>query len=125
VQIIRSAESRRTATPAAVMTTLASPEQGGAANPIWRVDATAGTAGPMHVIDAEQVWAVLDGAVTVQVAEDTATLEAGDAIVIPADAPRRLTPGEQGFAAVVTGPAGMRAYMPAEPDKKLDIAWAA
>ena len=123
--IIRSAESRRTATAAAVMTTLASPEQGGAANPLWRVDAPARTAGPMHVIDAEQVWTILDGAVTVQVAEDTATLEAGDTIVIPADAPRRLTPGEHGFAAVVTGPAGMRAYMPAEPDKKLDIAWAA
>jgi quercetin dioxygenase-like cupin family protein len=125
VPIIRSAESRRTATPAAVMTTLASPQQGGAAHPIWRVDAPAGTPGPMHAIDAEQVWTILDGAVTVQVAEDTATLAAGDTIVIPADQPRRLTPGELGFAAVVTGPAGMRAYMPAEPDKKLDLAWAA
>jgi quercetin dioxygenase-like cupin family protein len=124
VPIIRSAESRRTSTPAAVMTTLASPEQGGAISPIWRVDATAGTAGPMHVIDAEQVWTIMDGAVTVQVAEDSTVLEAGDTIVIPADAPRQLTSGEQGFAAVVTGPAGMRAYMPAEPDKKLDIAWA-
>jgi hypothetical protein len=29
--------------------------------------------------------------------------------------PRQFTPGADGFAAVVTGPAGMRAYMPGSP----------
>jgi quercetin dioxygenase-like cupin family protein len=122
---IRTAESRRTETPAAVMTTLASPQQGGAANPVWRVDAAADIAGPAHVIDAEQVWTILEGSVTITVDEDTTELAAGDTVIVPADIPRQLTPGADGFAAIVTGPAGMRAYMPGAADKKIDLAWAA
>jgi mannose-6-phosphate isomerase-like protein (cupin superfamily) len=124
MRIIRSTDSRRTETPAAVMTTLASPGQGGAANPVWRVDA-ADVAGPVHVIDAEQVWTVLAGTVAVTIGDDRTELGAGDTVVVPGDLPRQFTPGADGFAAVVTGPAGMRAYMPGSPDKKIDLAWAA
>lgn len=125
MRIIRSTDSRRTETPAAVMTTLVSPAQGGAANPVWRVDAAADIAGPVHVIDAEQVWTVLAGTVAVTIEEASTELGAGDTVVVPGDVPRQFTPGADGFAAVVTGPAGMRAYMPGSPDKKIDLAWAA
>lgn len=125
LRIVRSTESRRSETPAAVMTTLASPGQGAAAAPIWKVEAAAGTAGPVHHIDAEQVWTVLEGTATVTVEGVGTDLAAGDTAVIPADAARQFTPGPEGYTAIVTGPAGMRAYMPGAPDKKIDLAWAA
>lgn len=125
MRIVRSTESRRSETPAAVMTTLASPALGGATAPVWKVEAAPGTAGPLHHIDAEQVWAVLEGAVAVTVDGEGADLAAGDTVVIAADAARQFTPGPEGFVAIVTGPAGMRAFMSGDADKKIDLAWAA
>jgi quercetin dioxygenase-like cupin family protein len=109
--VIRRAESRRTETPNAVMTTLASPAQGGAGEAVWRVDMRPGQAGPLHAVDTEQVWTVLDGAGVFELDGRSHKLEAGDTVVIPADVPRRVSVGSAaGFAAVVVAPAGMRAY---------------
>lgn len=109
--VIRRAESRRTETPNAVMTTLASPTQGGAAQCVWRVDMRPGQAGPGHAIDTEQVWTVLDGAAQVELDGQTHAVGAGDTLIIPADMPRRVSvTSPAGFAAVVVAPAGMRAY---------------
>ncbi|WP_329108430.1 cupin domain-containing protein [Micromonospora sp. NBC_01699] len=108
--VIRHAESRRTETPNATMTTLASPAQGGAGQLVWRVDMGAGQAGPLHGIDTEQVWTVLTGAATVELADEAYVIEPGDTLVIPADAPRRVAAAPDGFAAVVVAPVGMRAY---------------
>ena len=80
--VIRNAESRRTETPNAVMTTLASPTQGGAGQAVWRVDMRPGQSGPLHAIDTEQVWTV-----------------------------RRVSADPlAGFAAIAVAPAGTRAY---------------
>ena len=109
--VIRGAECRRTETPNAVMTTLASPTQGQAASAVWRVDMRPGQAGPLHGIDAEQVWAVLAGGATVQLAAETFAVQPGDTIVVPADLPRRVIADPvAGFAAIVAAPASMRAY---------------
>ncbi|HEY9524032.1 MAG TPA: cupin domain-containing protein [Thermopolyspora sp.] len=133
--VIRRAESRRTETPAAVMTTLASPTQGGAAHALWRVDMRAGRQGPMHSIDTEQVWTVLEGGATAEIGDQTVTIDRGDTLVIPADVPRRVTAHPvHGLAAIVVAPVGMRAYAPgvdvdphcATPDGgKLIPAWVA
>jgi quercetin dioxygenase-like cupin family protein len=123
MRIVRSTDARRSETPAAVMTTLASPALGDAAAPVWKVEAAAGTAGPVHHIDAEQVWTILDGTVTLAVGADTTDLASGDTAVIPADVPRQLTPGPTGFTAVVTGPAGMQAYMPGKQHEKMTPPW--
>jgi quercetin dioxygenase-like cupin family protein len=108
--VIRKAESRRTETPAAVMTTLASPTQGQAASAVWRVDMRPGQTGPLHGIDAEQVWTVLEGGANVQLGQENVTLGPGDTVVIPADTPRRVSAGQNGLVAIVTAPARMRAY---------------
>jgi quercetin dioxygenase-like cupin family protein len=109
--VIRHADGRRTQTPNAVMTTLASPTQGGAAHAVWRVDMAPGQSGPLHGIDTEQVWTVLAGAATVELDGGTLAVGPGDTLVIPADAPRRLTADPAaGLAAIVVAPAGMRAY---------------
>jgi quercetin dioxygenase-like cupin family protein len=122
--VIRHAESRQTETPAAIMTTLASPTQGGAGHAVWRVDMRPGSSGPAHAVDAEQVWTVLEGRATVELDGDTLAVGPGDTLVMPADAPRRVsTCPESGFAAVVAAPAGMRAYLLDGNGDKLVPAW--
>ena len=109
--VIRRAETRRTETPNAVMTTLASPTQGGAGQAVWRVDMRPGQAGPLHAIDTEQVWTVLDGGATVELDGQALAVGPGDTLNLPADAPRRVSADPvAGFAAIAVAPAGTRAY---------------
>jgi quercetin dioxygenase-like cupin family protein len=109
--VIRHADSRRTETPNAVMTTLASPTQGGAGHSVWRVDMRPGQSGPLHAIDTEQVWTVLDGGTTVELNVRAHAVGPGDTMVMPADAPRRVSADPAaGFAAIVVAPPGTRAY---------------
>jgi quercetin dioxygenase-like cupin family protein len=109
--VIRRAETRRTETPNAVMTTLASPTQGGTSQAVWRVDMRPGQAGPLHAIDTEQVWTVLDGGAAVELDGQVLTVGPGDTLILPADAPRRVSADPAaGFAAIAVAPAGTRAY---------------
>lgn len=110
--IIRWADARRSETPNAVMTTLASPTQGGAAHAIWRVDMRPGQAGPPHRFDAEQIYTVLDGSATIEYDDTTAHLSIGDTAVLAAGTLRQITadPGT-GVVAIVTSAAGARASL--------------
>jgi quercetin dioxygenase-like cupin family protein len=110
--VIPAAERRRTETPNAVMTTLASPTQGGAGQAVWRVDMEAGQAGPPHAFDVEQVWTVLDGGATVELDGEAMPVAPGDTVVLPAGAPRRIVADpDAGLAALVAAPAGARATL--------------
>ena len=110
---ISQAETRKTETPNAVMTTLASPTQGGAGQAVWRVDMRAGAAGPPHAFDTEQVWTVLEGGATIELGGETLTVAPGDTVVLPADVPRRvLADSGTGLAAIVAAPAGGSASTP-------------
>jgi quercetin dioxygenase-like cupin family protein len=112
MHVIRNAEMRRTETPNAVMTTLASPSQGEASQCVWRVEMVPGQSGPLHGIDAEQVWTVLGGGASIEVGPETVTLGTGDTIVLPAGAARRITADlDAGLHAIVAAPASMRAYV--------------
>ncbi|MEU8266429.1 cupin domain-containing protein [Sphaerisporangium sp. NPDC049002] len=117
--IIRNAESRVTETPNAVMTTFASPTQGGAGLSVWRVDMRSGQTGPLHAFDTEQVWTFLSGATTVVLDGEKLDMEPGDTLVIPADVRRQVFAGEDGMTAIVAAPAGSRAYT---PDGPIDVA---
>jgi quercetin dioxygenase-like cupin family protein len=109
--VIRHAESRRTQTPNALMTTLASPAQGGSAQVVWRVDMQPGQVGPRHGIDTEQVWTVLEGGASIDIGGLPLSIGPGDTVVIPADVPRQIRADAMtGFAAIVVAPAGTRAY---------------
>ena len=117
--VVRTSETRRSQTPAATMTTLASPTLGAAGRPVWRVDVAAGTpSGPLHVIDVEQIWTFIDGGAEVALAGEKFPVRAGDTLVVPADAERQVTAdAEAGFSAIVTAPAGGRAWtLPREGD---------
>ena len=114
--VIRSAESRRIQVPSGLVTTLASPAQGGAGLAVWRMDITPGAAGPVHAYDTEQVWTVISGAATVELDGGAIRLAPGDTLVIPAGATRQMIADPQaGVAAISVTPAGTRAYSPAGP----------
>ncbi|RCG32304.1 cupin [Sphaerisporangium album] len=111
--VIRDAENRRTETPNAVMTTFASPTQGGAGLSLWRVDMRAGQAGPPHAFDAEVVWTVLAGGATVRLGDESFTIASGDTVIMPADVPRQVA-ADTGLTVIAAAPAGARAYTPEE-----------
>ncbi len=111
MSVIRHADCRRTETPNAVMTTLASPGQGGAGCALWRVDMRPGQAGPPHAVDTEQVWTALAGGAAVTLARATVVLAPGDTVIIPAGEPRQVRADPAaGFAAIVVAPPGTRAW---------------
>ncbi|MBO0840693.1 MAG: cupin domain-containing protein [Sciscionella sp.] len=118
--IIRNADCRRTETPNAVMTTLASPTQGDATQSVWRVDMKAGQVGPPHAGDAEMVWTVLTGAARIELAGETLTVSAGDTVIMPADATRQVFADDKaGFTAIVCAPATARVYQPNATDDQV------
>jgi quercetin dioxygenase-like cupin family protein len=111
MHVIKSTDARRTETPNAVMTTLASPTQGQSDLAVWRVEMRPGQAGPAHGVDAEQVWTVLDGGASIEFGAETAALDRGDTIVLAAGIGRRITADPQaGLVAIVAAPASMRAF---------------
>lgn len=92
ISAVRAGENRRIETPNATMTTLASPTLGGSIGlSIWQVEMAAGAHGPPHVFDSEQLWTVLEGEMSVAVADEAAVLVQGDTLVLPAGAERQIT----------------------------------
>jgi quercetin dioxygenase-like cupin family protein len=105
--VVRSAAARRVETPNAVMTTYASPSQGGTAAALWRVEMAPGALGPLHVMDGEQIWTVLDGAVAVTVDDERIDAGVGDTVVLDGGRTRRIAADpERGLTAIVTGRGG-------------------
>lgn len=105
----RIADARVTTTPNAVMTTLASPTQGGSsALSMWRVAMDGGQAGPVHRFDVEQVWHLLDGTATVMIDGEVTNLDAGDTLVLAAGLPRQIRT-TSGALFIVSGDAAGKA----------------
>jgi quercetin dioxygenase-like cupin family protein len=109
VPVIRHADARRTTTPNAVMTTFASPTQGAAGLALWQVTMVPGASGPPHRFDVEQIWSVLAGTARIELDGAEHEVGAGDTVVMPAGALRRIHAGPEAFTAVVVAPAGAQA----------------
>ncbi|WP_030391635.1 MULTISPECIES: cupin domain-containing protein [Kitasatospora] len=109
MSVIRSTDARRTETPNAVMTTYASPTQGGTGLALWRVEMRPARSGPRHAMDTEQVWTFLTGTAVVDLDGEELALAAGDTLVLPAGLPRQMR-SEDGFTAVVASPAPSTAH---------------
>lgn len=102
--LVRSDRTRRVETPNAVMTTYASPTLGGSAQALWRVEMGPGAIGPVHVMDGEQIWTVLDGAATVTVDGEVLAAAVGDAVVLAPGRTRQIAADPaDGLTALVTG----------------------
>jgi mannose-6-phosphate isomerase-like protein (cupin superfamily) len=67
----------------AVITGLASPSRGALDTAVWRVRFEADMPSPAHALTREEVFVVLDGALTARFADRTETARAGDALIVP------------------------------------------
>ncbi|MFC7562360.1 cupin domain-containing protein [Actinomadura namibiensis] len=84
--VIHHADARRTETPNGVMTTFASPAQGGTGIVLCRSALHPDAEGPLHVADAEQIWTVVAGGGDVEVDGDRRPIAEGDTVVLRAAA---------------------------------------
>ncbi len=104
-------ESARTVTtPAATMRTLASPTTSPAMPlAVWRTELAAGTAGPRHSIDTDQLVTVVAGSLHVEIDGASFEVDAGDAIKLPAGATRVIAAGAGPAVTVTVSRADARA----------------
>lgn len=115
-RIVRAADTRRTETPNAVMTTLASPATAEtAALSLWRVELAAGASGPLHTMDSEQIWTVDAGSAACAVGGTHHDLATGDTIQIAANAERQFS-SKTGARFIVCGYANSIARTEANGD---------
>lgn len=125
IQHVRGGDARRTATPNAVMTTCASPTQGGSENlSLWTVEMDAGAAGPVHVFDSEQLWTVLSGRLEMTIDAATFELAEGDSIVVAAGRTRRIR-ANSAARAVVCGRGDAVVRLVGEEEPRGTPAWIA
>ena len=123
--VIRATERRRSETPAGVMTTLASPTLGATAGlSMWEVAMTAGASGPLHVFDSEQIWTVLEGELSVDIAGQAEILRRGDTVVIPKGLERRIA-ARTDARLLVCGYGSAVARVPGEPEPRGTPGWIA
>jgi quercetin dioxygenase-like cupin family protein len=134
-----AADAARHETPNAIMRTLAAPSTGAAELSVWEVRMRAGQRGPVHTVDREQVWLVLDGTLRARVAADTSAVHAadalvahagdtllacaGDTLVVAAGVERRIE-AEADLTAIVSSPAGPVVTTPDSSDGR-PLPWAA
>jgi quercetin dioxygenase-like cupin family protein len=123
--VVRLTEHRRSETPAGVMTTHASPTLGSSAGlSMWKVEMTQGASGPLHVFDCEQIWTVLEGECSVQIAGETEILVRGDTVVIPPELERQVA-ARTDVCLLVCGHGNAIARVPGEPEPRGTPAWIA
>jgi quercetin dioxygenase-like cupin family protein len=121
--VVPRAQARTTVTPNATMTTLASPTVGATAGlSLWQVEMDAAQQGPWHAFDAEQLWTVASGAVTVASVDGDIVLHPGDTAVVPAGAERRIT-AVSDARLIVCGPADGVATVRGEDVPRGTPAW--
>ena len=125
LKFISASGTRRTETPNATMTTLASPTLGGTAGlSMWRVEMAADTRGPLHVFDSEQLWTVLEGTVSIAIGDEVLALVSGDTAVLPAGTQRQVT-ATSAARLLVCGHGDAVAQVPGESTSRGTPAWVA
>lgn len=88
--IIREADAVPHRLHGATFHSFAAPARGATELCAWRVDVAAGTVGVPHRVSREEVLLVLSGVLSVTLDEVTASVSAGEVIVVPAGARFRI-----------------------------------
>ncbi|MFH8370411.1 cupin domain-containing protein [Streptomyces sp. NPDC018031] len=123
VHVVGESEQRTTRTPSGSMFGLAAPSQGSTEISTWRVELGADSATPVHIIDREQVWMPLSGEFEIEVDGETRRAKAGQAVIVPAGAVRRLKAVDGPAGALVAMAVGGRAMLPGSEDR-IPLPWA-
>ncbi|MGZ9932624.1 cupin domain-containing protein [Streptomyces sp. NC-S4] len=99
--MISASPENVTTTPNATMTGFAAPSRGSSELSSWHVVMPAGATGPEHSVSREQVWTLTAGSLEVTCAGRTEKVTAGQTLVLPPDALRRIHSAETFEACVV------------------------
>lgn len=84
----------------------------------WRADFSANTPGQAHTMTAEEVLYVLDGALDIEIDDESFTARAGDCVLVPQGALLRVTNSTpEPASAWVTSLIGMKVAMQAGGDR--------
>jgi quercetin dioxygenase-like cupin family protein len=125
VPLIKKADAPTFTTPNAVMVAHAGPSLGSASLSMWQVQMEPAAAGPVHLIDRDQVYLVTAGSLTILADGAESRALAGDAVIILAGATRQiLNQGAIAAVAIVCMTAGGRATLPDGADRG-PLPWAA
>ncbi|MEH6376676.1 VOC family protein [Streptomyces sp. KLMMK] len=90
MHVIAPTAGNVTDSPNARMTGLAAPSRGSTELSTWTVAMEAGRTGPEHSVSREQVWTVTSGVLEVTCDGRTEKIAAGQTLVLPPDALRRV-----------------------------------
>lgn len=94
---------------------LAAPSRGATENCAWRLSIKPGVDAPPHALDREEIFIALSGRLTVTMGAEILTVEAGDALVVPAHQQFAMAnPGSEPFEAVVVLPVGGQGLIPGQ-----------
>lgn len=96
-------------TGGAIITGLASPSRGARHSAAWRVRFHPDQPSPAHSVSHEEVFVVLDGAVTAVFADREETAHAGGALIVPAGEVFSLVAREAAAEAICVLPVGGKA----------------
>lgn len=100
-------------TPNATMRTLASPSRNRSALAVWQATLQPGASGPEHRMDADQVYLVLAGSLTITVDGTAQSAGVSDSVFVPGNALRQIAnEGEIPLSIVVSMPAGAQVSTP-------------
>lgn len=121
--VITETAARTTTTPAGTIAALAGPSQGSQELSSWRVRLPAGSEGPVHAIDREQVWIPVSGALTVTVDGSTSLVSVGEAAILPAGVVRQISAADGPAEALVCMGVGGQATVPGS-DVRHPLPWA-
>ncbi len=81
--VISAADAPTFDTGGATITALAAPSRGATDTAAWRVRLRADSPSPAHSLDREEVFVVLEGAVSARFADRVETAESGGALIVP------------------------------------------
>jgi quercetin dioxygenase-like cupin family protein len=98
----------------ATITALAAPSRGARDIAAWRVRLHPGVPSPVHSLDREEVFVVLEGALTARYAHRAETARAGGALIVPAGEEFSLVAEGAAAEAVCMLPVGGRAQIDGE-----------
>jgi quercetin dioxygenase-like cupin family protein len=113
MSIIKSSETQTFEVQGNSMTKLIAPSTGATEVMAWRAKLGVGAASPPHRHDVEEVIVVLSGSCTARIGEETHTLSAGDACLIPAGTLHQvINSGEEAWECVTAMKVGAHFIRP-------------
>src|SRR5919112_557813 len=88
----------------------ASPSRGASDTSVWRLELAPGTASPLHSLDREEVFVILDGTAVFTAGDDEHTVRAGDCVIAtPGTTSQPRAGGAEPSRAVACMPVGGKA----------------